>query len=156
MAKGVWQVSGEGSTRSVGSERKLREVAAWGKSGTTHVAFCRELSIPIGPFSSWERGSPKRDAERAAKGQGSGSVWVPNGRGGPVYAPVRVGVADGDRRSGEGGVAIVVCGSRRVWIGTGLDADVVANDVTVPDPQGPHTRYGASSVVTGGAGGAAP
>jgi hypothetical protein len=131
----------EDSKKATAAEREARwrtVVAEWSKSGLSQAAFCGERALPVKRFYWWRSELARR--ERACKRRpGPPAVPPQRGSGGPQLVPLRVvpsrSGCGGEGQEGAGewpaGVEVLLAHGRRVRVGRGFEAEVLAAVVSV-------------------------
>ena len=113
-------------------------VAEWSKSGLSQAAFCAERALPVKRFYWWRTELARREVARK-RGPGQAGVPPQGGSSEPQFVPLRVvssrpGSSGGPREGvGDGlvGVEVLLAHGRRVRVGRGFDAEVLAAVVSV-------------------------
>lgn len=119
-----WRGKREGQSGKPAASRWRRLLGDWERSGLSQAAFCRERGLSPQTFSGWKRELGRRDALRAP---GSGRA---EGRMG--FVPVRVvGTRGRDGERFAGGLEVVLGNGRRIRVGAGVDAALLARVVAV-------------------------
>jgi hypothetical protein len=141
MARGSQDASmrtGRGSSEREAYWRQA--VGDWSRSGLSKVAFCRERDLSPSGFHWWKGELARRDAARLrSRSTSSSSAKDRAPKAMPAFVAVRLaegsvaGAAVPPRVEGGDGVAVeVVLGNgRRVRVGSGFDAGLLARVVSV-------------------------
>jgi len=114
-------------------------LADWSGSGLSKVAFCRERGLSPSAFHWWKGELVRRDAARRSRSSGPSSPKAQETKARPAFVAVRVaesavaGAAVPLTANGgvKGAVEVVLRGGRRVRVGSGFDAEVLAGVVRV-------------------------
>ena len=114
-------------------------LADWSRSGLSKVAFCRERGLSPSAFHWWKGELVRRDAARGSRPSSPSPVKGGETKARPAFVAVRLaegavgGAAVPVRAAGgvEGAVEVVLLHGRRVRVGSGFDAEVLARVVGV-------------------------
>jgi len=127
--------------KAAAAEREARwrtVVVEWSRSGLSQAAFCAQRALPVKRFYWWRNELARRDG--ACRRRSGKQATAPQGKSGaPQFVPLRVvpsrpgssgGLPEGVG-AGPGGVEVLLPHGRRVRVGGGFEADVLAAVVSV-------------------------
>jgi hypothetical protein len=114
-------------------------LADWSRSGLSKVAFCRKRGLSASAFHWWKVELVRRDAAKGSLLPSPSSAKGGEAKARPAFVAVRLaeGAMDGAavrlRANGgvEGVVEVVLMHGRRVRVGSGFDAELLAQVVQV-------------------------
>ncbi len=114
-------------------------LADWSGSGLSKVAFCGERGLSPSAFHWWRGELGRRDAARDSRSSRPSPVKGGETEARPAFVAVRVAEGAVDKAAArlrwddgpEGAVEVVLGNGRRVRVGSGFDAEVLARVVGV-------------------------
>ena len=136
-----------GRSTSLGVKRGSREreahwrqvLAAWSGSGQSKVAFCRERGLSPSAFHWWKGELARRDAAQMKHSPRGGAGQHPGEGQASSFVPLRLVASPGHSLVGPAsgpasecaGLEVVLANGRRVRVGSGFDAGLLARVVSV-------------------------